>query len=185
MTYTRLYNGLASVSHSGLPSSPSRLLRFLPPHAHISHLPSSPRIRPTAPASNGRTLRGGRNVVVASKADPSCKKEVPAQIFLPRPVGNHPDFSFISGRELNLMNTSTLSALSTLQTTTMDIPLTSAPLKIALLLATGASVHFSLTPPHKAAPKTVVSNNKTFFERAVQWVTWCSKVCCLDIVRVK
>ncbi|KAI0777975.1 hypothetical protein BC629DRAFT_1524449 [Irpex lacteus] len=63
-------------------------------------------------------------------------------------------------------------------------PAHSAPLKIALLLATGVSVHFSLTPPHKAAPKTVVvSNNRTFFERAVQWVTWCSKtmVCVMTL----
>jgi hypothetical protein len=60
----------------------------------------------------------------------------------------------------------------------MDVSLISPPLKIVLLLATGISVHFSLTPPHgRAPPKTVVSN-KTLFERAVQWVTWCSKVRC-------
>ncbi|KAI0681714.1 hypothetical protein BC835DRAFT_1301943 [Cytidiella melzeri] len=47
----------------------------------------------------------------------------------------------------------------------MDLSTSSAPLKIALLLATGISVHYSLTPPHKAAPKTVVAD-KTLFERA-------------------
>lgn len=51
-----------------------------------------------------------------------------------------------------------------------------AAVKIALLLATGVSCHYSLTPPHIAAPTTVVAK-KTLFERGVQWVTFCSKVC--------
>lgn len=49
-----------------------------------------------------------------------------------------------------------------------------AAVKIALLLATGVSCHYSLTPPHIAAPTTVVAK-KTLFERGVQWVTFCSK----------
>lgn len=52
-----------------------------------------------------------------------------------------------------------------------------APLcKIALLLAAGASCYYSLTPPHAAKAKTVVAT-RAFFERAIQWFTFCSKVC--------
>ena len=47
--------------------------------------------------------------------------------------------------------------------------------KIALLLLTGISCHYSLTPPHVAQAKTIVVR-KTLFERAILWVTFCSKV---------
>jgi len=71
------------------------------------------------------------------------------------------------------MNTSSSPVFSYPMSPT-DVPLSSAPLKIVLLLLTGISVHYSLTPPHTAAPKTVVAN-KTLFERGILWVTWCSK----------
>lgn len=54
--------------------------------------------------------------------------------------------------------------------------MTAALWKIALLTLTGISCHYSLTPPHVAKARTVVVN-KTFFERTVQWFTFCSKVC--------
>ena len=57
-----------------------------------------------------------------------------------------------------------------------DVDSAHAPLcKIALLLLAGASCHYSLTPPHAAKAKTVVAT-RTFFERAIQWFTFCSKV---------
>ena len=56
-----------------------------------------------------------------------------------------------------------------------DTPLALPALKIALLLLTAISTHYSLTPPHTAAPKTILPN-KTLFERGILWVTWCTKV---------
>ncbi|KAF7795478.1 hypothetical protein EIP86_006639, partial [Pleurotus ostreatoroseus] len=54
------------------------------------------------------------------------------------------------------------------------VSLTSASLKIALLLLNGVSGHLSLTPPRTAAPKTVVTR-ASLFERCVTWFTFCSK----------
>lgn len=72
------------------------------------------------------------------------------------------------------MNASTLPALTPVVPPT-DVALAPVALKIVLLLLTGISTHYSLTPPRTAAPKTILPN-KTLFERGVLWVTWCSKV---------
>ncbi|GBE84476.1 hypothetical protein BKA93DRAFT_322813 [Sparassis latifolia] len=48
--------------------------------------------------------------------------------------------------------------------------------KIALLLVTGVSGHLSLSPPNPPVPKTQCLERRTFFERCVRHVTFCSKM---------
>lgn len=49
-------------------------------------------------------------------------------------------------------------------------------LKIAALVATGTSVHLSLSPPNPPAPPKQLLASKTIFERFVRYVTFLSKV---------
>ncbi|KAI0916609.1 hypothetical protein AcV5_003047 [Taiwanofungus camphoratus] len=95
---------------------------------------------------------------------------------------NTSDRPYIKEDTLSLHHTSNKEQRITMLTVfSYSLPLSiddysaKALLKIVLLLITGFSVHLSLSPPNPpASPKHCLSQ-KTFFERCVRWVTFCSK----------